>query len=385
MEIIKLIDSSIYLQQTLKGWNSPYSTGLCTSLTVQFKTGHADHGRSARNVTSTELAPDFSESTKLMEPPNIQDVVDAKDRIASYMHRTPLRQYPALARLIGPSTELWVKHENHQVLGSFKPRGGINLVSQLEPEQISRGLFAASTGNHGQSVAFAGKTFGAKVTVLVPNRANPGKVASMKDLGATVIHHADTFDESHDFSIKMANDEGARHIHSANEPDLIAGVGTYALEIYEDLSNVDVLIVPVGAGSGCSGAAIVTDAISPHTEVIAVQAEAAPSVFRSWESDSLVTAPMETEAEGLATAHTYELPIGILREHINTFVLVSEKEIRTAIIHYLEHARSLVEGAGAVSLAAAIKLKERLSGKRVVVVASGGNLSMAHLRAILAE
>lgn len=319
----------------------------------------------------------------MLEPPNIQDVIDAKRRIAPYMHRTPLRHYPALARLIGPGTELWVKHENHQVLGSFKPRGGINLVSQLGPDELSRGLIAASTGNHGQSVAFAGKTFGAEVTVVVPNGANPGKVQSMEDLGATVMHHADMFDESHDFSIKMAADRGARHVHSANEPDLIAGVGTYALEIYEDLSDIDVLIVPVGAGSGCSGAAIVTDAVSPNTEVIAVQAEAAPSVFRSWGSDSLEEAPMETAAEGLATAHSYELPVGILREHINTFALVSEEEIRTAIVHYLEHARSLVEGAGVVSLAAAIKLRERLAGKRVVVVASGGNLSMAHLREAL--
>ncbi|MBT3941372.1 MAG: threonine/serine dehydratase [Chloroflexi bacterium] len=324
-----------------------------------------------------------SKRTLLLEPPNIQDVIDAKRRIAPYMHRTPLRHYPALARLVGPGTELWVKHENYQVLGSFKPRGGINLVSQLGPEELSRGLVAASTGNHGQSVAFAGKTFGAEVTIVVPNVANPGKVQSMQDLGATVMHHGDVFDESHDFSIDMAADRGSRHVHSANEPDLIAGVGTYTFEIFEDLSDIDVLIVPVGAGSGCSGAAIVTQAVSPHTEVIAVQAEAAPSAFRSWESDSLIEAPMGTAAEGLATGHSYELPMGILRDLIDTFALVSEEEIRTAIVHYLEHARSLVEGAGAVSLAAAIKLRERLAGKRVVVVASGGNLSMAHLREAL--
>jgi threonine dehydratase len=290
-----------------------------------------------------------------------------------------------LGRLIGPGTELWVKHENYQVLGSFKPRGGINLVSQLTPEQLSGGLVAASTGNHGQSVAFAGKTFGVPVTIVVPNVANPGKVQSMNDLGAEVLNHGDMFDVSHDFSIQLAADKGARHVHSANEPDLIAGVGTYSLEIFEDLSDIDVLIVPVGAGSGASGAAIVTAAVSPSTEVIAVQAEAAPSAFRSWGSDSLVEAPMETAAEGLATGHSYELPMGILREHIKSFALVSEQEIRTSIVHYLEHARTLVEGAGAVSLAAAIQLRERLAGKRVVVVASGGNLSMKHLREALAE
>jgi threonine dehydratase len=321
----------------------------------------------------------------LLKPPNIRDVIDASRRIAPYMHRTPLRQYPALSRLIGPGTELWVKHENYQVLGSFKPRGGINLVSQMAPEELAGGLVAASTGNHGQSVAFAGKTFGASVIIVVPNVANPGKVQSMKDLGAKVLNHGDTFDVSHDFSIQLAADKGARHIHSANEPDLIAGVGTYSLEIFEDLSDIDVLIVPVGAGSGASGAAIVTNAVSPSTEVIAVQAEAAPSAFRSWGSDSLVEAPIKTAAEGLATGHSYELPMGILREHIKSFALVSEQEIRTSIVHYLEHARTLVEGAGAVSLAAGIQLRERLAGKRVVVVASGGNLSMAHLREALAE
>lgn len=320
----------------------------------------------------------------LLEPPTLLDVINAGRRIAPYIHRTPLRQYPALGRLVGPGTELWVKHENHQVLGSFKPRGGINLVSQLGPDELARGLVSASTGNHGQSVAFAGKTFGAAVTVVVPEVTNPGKLQSMKDLGATIIQRGKIFDESHEFSLQLAAEEGMRHVHSANEPMLIAGVGTYSLEIFEDLSDIDVLIVPVGAGSGCSGAAIVTAAVSPSTEVIAVQAEAAPSVFRSWEGDSLVEAPMATAAEGLATAHSYELPVSILREHVRSFALVSEDEIRAAIVHYLEHARSLVEGAGAVSLAAAIKLKDRLAGKRVVVVASGGNLSMAHLREALA-
>ena len=320
----------------------------------------------------------------LLEPPTLLDVIDARRRITPYIHRTPIRQYPALGRLIGPGTELWVKHENQQILGSFKPRGGVNLVSQLDPDELARGLVSASTGNHGQSVAFAGATFGAAVTVVVPERANPGKLQSMKDLGATIIQHGEVFDESHDFSLQLAAEQGMRHVHSANEPMLIAGVGTYSLEIFEDLSDIDVLIVPVGAGSGCSGAAIVTAGLSPSTELIAVQAEAAPSVFRSWEGNSLVEAPMATAAEGLATSHSYELPVGILREHVRSFVLVSEDEIRAAIVHYLEHARSLVEGAGAVSLAAAIKLRDRLTGKRVVVVASGGNLSMAHLREALA-
>lgn len=321
----------------------------------------------------------------LQEPPVLRDVIDAHRRIAPYIHRTPLRQYPALGRLVGPGTELWVKHENQQILGSFKPRGGVNLVSRLDADELARGLVSASTGNHGQSVAFAGKTFGAAVTVVVPEMVNPGKLQSMKDLGATIIQHGETFDESHEFSMQLAAEKGMRHVHSANEPMLIAGVGTYALEIFEDLSDIDVLIVPVGAGSGCSGAAIVAAAVSPSTEVIAVQAEAAPSVFRSWEGNSLVEAEMATAAEGLATAHSYELPVSILRQHVRSFALVSEQEIRTAIVHYLEHARSLVEGAGVVSLAAAIKLKDRLAGKRVVVVASGGNLSMAHLREALAD
>lgn len=320
-----------------------------------------------------------------LQPPTFQDVLDARRRIASYVHRTPLRLYPALGRLIGPGTEVWVKHENHQILGSFKPRGGLNLVSRLDESQLAQGIVTASTGNHGQSVAFAARTFGAKATIVVPVEANPGKLQSMEDLGATIIKHGDIFDESHAYSMRLADEEGMRHVHPANEPMLIAGVGTYSVEVFEDLGDIDAMVVPVGAGSGCSGAAIVAQAMSPSTEVIAAQAEAAPAVYRSWEGAELVEAGMNTEAEGLATAAAYELPVGILRRLVKSFVLVSEDEIRAAIRHYLEHAQTLVEGAGAASLAAAIRIRERLQGKRVVVVVSGGNLSMRHLRDALAE
>ncbi|MFW6174216.1 MAG: threonine ammonia-lyase [Chloroflexota bacterium] len=311
------------------------------------------------------------------EPPTFTDVLDARRRIAPYVHRTPLRYYPSLSRLVG--AEVWVKHENYQILNSFKVRGGLNLVSRLQPDQLERGLISASTGNHGQSVAFSGKTFGARVVVVVPERANPGKLAAMEDLGATIVEHGKVFDEALAHSLRLAEEQGLRHVHSANEPMLIAGVGTYALEIFEDLGDVDALLVPVGAGSGACGSAIVASAASPATEVIAVQAEAAPAAYLSWQGEELAAAEMGTRAEGLATGSAYELPIGILKRLVRTFTLVSEDEIRAAIRHYLEDARSMVEGAGAASLAGAIKLRDRLQGKRVVIVASGGNLSMEQL------
>lgn len=316
-----------------------------------------------------------------LQAPTFADVLAARRRISAYVHRTPLRHYPGLSEITG--AEVWVKHENYQILGAFKVRGGVNLVSQLAAEARAKGFVTASTGNHGQSIAFAARTFGSSATVVVPEGANPGKVAAMRALGAEVVFHGRVFEESRDFAERLQAERGLRYVHAANEPDLIAGVGTYSLEVFEDLGDVDALIVPLGAGSGASGASVVRDAVSPSTDVFAVQSERAPAGYRSWKAGELVDAPVETEAEGLATGSAYELPQSILRKSLADFFLVSEDAIRGSILAYLEHAHSLVEGAGAAALAGLIENRERFRGKRVVVIASGANLSMAHLRSML--
>ena len=317
-----------------------------------------------------------------LKEPVFQDVLDARRVIQPHIYRTPLRRYPALSDLIG--AEVWVKHENFQVAGSFKVRGGLNLVARTTEAERARGFITASTGNHGQSVAFAAGVYGSKATIVVPEGANPIKVSAMRALGARVLHHGPVFDSAREHAEQMAIEDEIRYVHPANEPLLIAGVATYSLEVHEDIGEIDYLIVPLGAGSGVSGACVVSDAVSPSTKVIAAQSSGAPSAYLSWKRGDLVNAQMETEAEGLATSSSYELPQAILRKSLHDFILVSDQRIKEAAGRFIEGTRSLIEYAGAASLGAAMEMKETLKGKRVVIVASGANASMQQLADSLA-
>ncbi|HET6781758.1 MAG TPA: threonine/serine dehydratase [bacterium] len=313
-----------------------------------------------------------------MQIPSLADVLRARLQIRPYLRHTPLFSYAALSRLVG--TEVWIKHENHQPVGAFKVRGGVNLISQLSADEQRRGVIAASTGNHGQSIAYAAKLFGIRAIICVPEGANPVKVESMQDLGAEIIVHGRDYDDAREYCERLAADEGYRYIHSGNEPLLIAGVATATLEILEEQPDVDLIIVPIGGGSGAAGACIVADSIRPQTQVIGVQSEAAPAGYRSWQSRQLVEDRMGTYAEGLATRTAFELPQRILWEHLDDFVLVSDDEIRQAQRTIIEKTRNLVEAAGASPLAAALKIKEQLTGKRVAMICSGGNVSPEQLR-----
>ncbi len=276
------------------------------------------------------------------------------------------------------------KHENYQPVGAFKVRGGINLISQLSSEERARGVIAASTGNHGQSVAYAARLFGVKAIIVVPEKANPGKVAAMQGMEAEVIFHGITFDEAKLHCEALAQENGYRYIHSGDEPLLIAGVATSALEMLEDEPNLEVLIVPIGGGSGAAGACIVASAVNSTIRVIGVQSEASPAAYESWRQHDLVTAPNRTLAEGLATGSAFELPQEILWQSLHDFILVSEEEILRATVEYLSRAHTLAEGAGAASLAAAYRLRDALKGKKVGIVCSGGNVSMEYLKKALA-
>ena len=312
----------------------------------------------------------------------LADVLEARRRISPYLRPTPLYSYGGLDELLG--AEVWVKHENHQPVGAFKVRGGVNLVVQLDDDERRRGLIAASTGNHGQSVAYAARLFGVEARICVPEGANPVKLDSMRALGAGLIEHGKDFDAAREHCEQLAEEHGYRYVQSGNEPLLIAGVGTETLEILEERPDLDVIVVPVGGGSGAAGACIVAKAVRPEIEVIAVQSEAAPAAFRSWQARALVEDESATYAEGLATRVPFELPQVILRAHLDDFVLVSDEEIRRANRLMIEHTRNLVEPAGAAPLAAALKLSERLKGKRVALVCSGGNISPAQLTALFA-
>jgi threonine dehydratase len=315
------------------------------------------------------------------EIPTLSDVLKARLRIAPYLRPTPLFGYPTLNELL--EAEVFVKHENHQPVGAFKVRGGVNLISQLSAEERERGVIAVSTGNHGQSLAFAAGPFAVPVTICVPEDANPVKVAAMRGLGAELVFRGRDYDEAREHCEQLANERGYRYVHSGNEPLLIAGVATETLEILQEQPEVEVIVVPVGGGSGAAGACIVAKAVNPAIRIIGVQSEAAPAAYRSWRERRLVEDRMGTFAEGLATRTAFELPQRILWQWLDDFVLVSDDEIRAAQVLMIEATRNLIEAAGAAPLAAALRSREQLAAKRIALIASGGNVSRDQLLDLL--
>jgi threonine dehydratase len=318
-----------------------------------------------------------------MQFPTFPDILAARKRLRPYLPRTPLHTYPAINALIG--AEVFIKHENYQPVGAFKVRGGINLLSQLSAEERRRGVITASTGNHGQSVAYAARLFGIPARIVVPEGANPGKVAAMQGMGAEVSFFGAKFDDARDRCEELAATEGSRYIHSGDEPLLIAGVGTVTLEMLEDQPDLEVLIVPIGGGSGAAGACITARAVNPNLRVIGAQAAASPAAYESWRQKKVVSAPNQTFAEGLATGRGFALPQAILWEMLQEFMLIEEKELRQALVWMIERAHTLAEAAGAVALAAAYQIRAELAGKKVGIVCSGGNISLDQLREALQE
>ncbi len=316
-----------------------------------------------------------------MNIPDFRDVLDAQRQIRPYLARTPLHTYPAVNELIG--AEVFIKQENYQPVGAFKVRGGINLVSRLSPEERARGVITASTGNHGQSVAYAARLFGVRARIVVPEGANPGKVAAMQGMGAELIFHGQSFDEARLHCEALAAQHGYRYIHSGDEPLLIAGVATVSLEMLEDRPDLEALIVPIGGGSGAAGACLVANTINPAIRVIGVQSEASPAAYESWRQRRIVEAPSGTLAEGLATGVGFALPQAILQERLHDFILVPDDAILQAMAWMIERAHTLAEGAGAASLAAAYRLRDQLRGKKVGIVCSGGNTTLEQLRQAL--
>jgi threonine dehydratase len=311
-----------------------------------------------------------------MRGPTFEDVVAAREFIAPYLPKTPLHRVRALSEQL--DCDYYAKLENLQPVGAFKVRGGVNLVGNATDEERRKGLVSASTGNHGQSIAYAGRLFSAKVIIYAPaENVNEAKMQAIRDLGAEVRYHGRDFDEARQECERVANEQGLRYVHSANEPKLIAGVGTIGLEIFEDLSDVDVIIAPAGGGSCASGNCIVANELNPNARVIAVQSEAAPAMWHAWRNRLLEPYPtMNTEHEGLATRVPFELTNKILWELLSDFVLVSDSEINEAVKLLALYGKQVSEGAGAASLAAAFKLREQLRGKKVVGIVSGGNLPL---------
>ena len=317
-----------------------------------------------------------------MEPPTLHDIYDARPLVYRHLRPTPLLSHPLLATEIG--TAVFVKHENHNPTGAFKIRGGLNLVATLGASERTAGVVTASTGNHGQSLAMACGLQQVPCTIYVPMANNPEKNAAIRGYGATVIEHGHDFDEARARCEQDAREHGYRYVHPANEPLLLAGVGTYALEIFEELPRVDVVFVPIGGGSGASGLVTVRSAIGNSTRIIGVQAARADAFTRSWRSGTRIVGEYaDTFAEGVATRVTFDLTYDLLKRELDDIVTLTEDELAEGVRLALRATHNLAEGAGAASLMAAWKLRDELAGKTVVCVMSGGNLDTTVLRRIL--
>lgn len=313
-----------------------------------------------------------------------QGILRARKVVYRYLTPTPLLEHPLLSRHLG--CRVLVKHENHNPAGSFKIRGGLNLLSQLEPAERAAGVIAATRGNHGQSVAMASGIFQTPCTIVVPKGNNPEKNASMEAYGAQLLIHGRDFDEARERVEAIRTERGLRYIHAANEPLLIHGVGTYALEIFQEEPAPDYVFVPLGGGSSLSGVLTVAKAVAAGTRVIGVQAEKAPAVYLSWKQGSRVeTDSADTMAGGLATRVPFELTFDLISRLVDDIVTVSEEELEEAVYQLLCTTHNLAEGAGAAATAGAYKLRSQLKGKSVVVVLSGGNISSRSLARILKQ
>jgi threonine dehydratase len=316
-----------------------------------------------------------------MTAPTLADVYAARERVYRVVRPTPLMRHPLLAAETG--LNVLVKHENHNPTGAFKIRGGLNLVGSLTAEE-RRGVITATTGNHGQSIALACEREGVPCTIVTPVGNNPEKNAAMRALGAEVIEFGRDFDEARERVEQLQHERGLRYVHSANEPLLIAGVGTYALEIFEACPDADVILVPIGGGSGACGCSIVRTGLGSRAKVIGVQAERADAFTRSWRGATRVVGEKAaTFAEGMATRVTFDLTFDMLKKELDDIVTLTEDELGEGVRLALRATHNLAEGAGAAPLMAAMKLRDQLAGKTVVCVMSGGNIDRATLTRVL--
>jgi threonine dehydratase len=321
--------------------------------------------------------PETGDKTMADTSISLNETLRARTIIRPYLNPTPLRRYESLCRLIG--ADVYVKHENHNPTGTFKIRGGVTLMHHLRDQGIA-GVITYSTGNHGTSVATAARMFGLKTVVVVPENSNPLKVQAICDTGAELVEHGATFDEAGKKVMALKEERNLYFVHPANEPCLINGVGTGFLEVLEELPDVDVMMVPLGAGTEIAAALSVMKAIKPNIQIIAVQAESAPAAYQSWKVGKIVTAENATFAGGVATGTAYEVPFSLYAKHLDDFILLSEEELYQGIALAAYHTRNLTEGAGSATIRAAVKIRERLAGKKVALQFSGSNASPTEVK-----
>lgn len=317
-------------------------------------------------------------------PITFDEVLAARERLAPYLTPTPLRHYPLLDARIGRGISLLVKHENHQPTCSFKVRNGLSFVTAMNADERGHGVVAASTGNHGQGIAYAASLLEVKATICVPVGNNPEKGAAMRSWGATVVEEGGDYDESVHAMLRIARETGATIAHSTNDKRIVAGAATMSLEMLEQSGGLDAIVIAIGGGSQSVGALTVARELAPRIKVYGVQTSGAAAIHDSWHAGvPRPGAKADTFAEGVATRTPYEMTFSTLVDGLEDFVTVTDAELAETIRMLLSTTHNLVEGAGAVGVAGALKLRDRLEGKRVGVIFSGANLDSAVLRRII--
>jgi len=315
----------------------------------------------------------------LSEQVNPTRALMARDVINKYLNKTSLIHYSELSRLIGG--EAFVKHENHNPTGSFKIRGALNFFHYMSKEELEGGILVATRGNHGLAMAWAGQWFHVPCTVVVPKNNNPEINRIIESYGAELIVHGEDFYDAQSYCEELVDSAGYYYVQQGNEPEILNGLATMGLEIMEDLPDVEVIICPIGGGAGCASLVKTVRAFNSAIEIIGVEPQNAPSFYNSWKKgDIVILNDANTVADGLAARSVFQLPYIILKDNVTDVVLLTEEEILEGIRLALFTTHNLAEAAGAVSLMAACKIKERLAGKKVVMIMSGGNLSLEVLK-----
>jgi threonine dehydratase len=305
--------------------------------------------------------------------------LDALEEAARLVHLafapTPQIAWPLLAARTG--AEVWVKHENHTPTGAFKLRGGLVYMERLKRERPQvRGVVSATRGNHGQSLAYAGRLHDVPVTILVPHGNSAEKNAAMRAFGARLVEHGADFDAAREEAARLAAAEGLEFAPSF-APDLVLGVATYALEFFRGSPPLDVLYVPIGMGSGICGCILARDLLGLGTEIVGVQSTGAPSYALSFAAGHVVTTPKaETRADGMATRVPDAEALAIIRRGAARIVTVTDEEVAAAIRAYWQDTHNLAEGAGAAPLAALMQERAAMRGRRVGLVLCGGNIDL---------
>lgn len=317
-------------------------------------------------------------------PITIDDVLAARDRLRPYLTPSPLRQYPLLDALVGHGISVFVKHENHLPVQTFKVRNGLSALTALGPAERARGVIGASTGNHGQGMAYAARLLGIPCTIVVPEGNNPDKNAAIRALGAELVEFGALYDASAQRCAELSAARGLTLVHGINNRHVIAGAATMTLEIIEQEPALNALFIALGGGSQAVGALTVARARHPSLRVIAVQSEAAAAQYESWKRGVIVRDhPVHTFAEGIATGQAYEMTFAALKEGLADFVTVTEDALAESLRDLIRTTHNLPEGAAAGGLAGLRKVAAQYEGQRVGIVMCGGNIGVEALATIL--